>query len=69
MKLYRIDYANTSGKNCTTFARTQSEAKRKQALIEGEMGRHNVEDFVPIDVPTTHEGLCDFLVKLMLELD
>lgn len=62
MRLYRVLYFDgTFNGNRATWAGTQSDAKALQKRLEAEHGRHNVDAFEQVDVPTEKATLLVFL--------
>lgn len=59
MNLYQILYVTQRDPHTTlaAYEGTQASAKAKQKELESMHGRHNVDDYVPIEVPTDKPGL------------
>lgn len=60
MQLYKIEYNTPNGPR-VAWAGTQSDARKTQKELEEKYGRHEVEKFQPVDVPTQKAALIEFL--------
>jgi len=60
VKLYKITY-DMEGHGFTVYAGTQTDAKRIQKEVEAKVGRHNVDDWVCVEVPTDKPHLLEWL--------
>lgn len=60
MNLYKIEYTYRN-RNFVAWAGTQASAKQKQKELEDEYGKYQVEDFIPVEVPTDKPGLLHWL--------
>jgi hypothetical protein len=60
MQLYRIGY-NTEFGPRIAWRGTQADARKAEKDLEEQFGRHEVEKFEAVNVPTDKAGLLDFL--------